>query len=494
MSPPGLTLAAAAAPLVVVLVAMLWRGWPALRAGALALLVALVVAAARFGWGSADDALGVLAESLFLTATIVWILLPALALHHLQERSGAHEALKLGLTQLTRDRATQVLILGWFLALFFEGAAGFGTPVALTAPLLVTLGLPAVRALAISLVGHCLGVAFGALATPLLTQATLTGVSPEALAWRTALLLAAVGPLVLVTWRLLCPVGPLRPPMRMTALALVAFLGPCAAIATFVGPELATLGGALLGLVLFMLVGRRGRPSAEPRPSLKAVLWPFAVLVALVLVTRLVPPVSLALKALTMDWSLVDGRYHGSVALLLHPGTLLLLAFVVGGPLGGAQPSSLAEALGVASRRLAPVAASMVVMLGLSRLMLHAGLLEALEAGAVASVGRLWPAVAPSVGAVGSFVTGSATASNVLFGALQAETARTLGLSPEWVGAAQNVGAALGNVISPQNVIAGAVTVGATGDEGAVLRLTIPICLATLLLAGLVTAIATQPG
>ncbi|MDW8443992.1 MAG: L-lactate permease [Acetobacteraceae bacterium] len=126
----------------------------------------------------------------------------------------------------------------------------------------------------------------------------------------------------------------------------------------------------------------------------------------------------------------------------------------------------------------------LVALLTLSRLMLHAGMIAALAEAATRGIGPLYPAVAPAVGALGAFVTGSATASNILFSALQEATAEGLGLPPVLLLAAQGVGAAVGNIVCPHNIVAGAATVGIAGAEGAILRATLLPCLFYLAAAG----------
>jgi lactate permease len=217
-------------------------------------------------------------------------------------------------------------------------------------------------------------------------------------------------------------------------------------------------------------------------------LAPYGVLVLLVLATRAVPPLADALGSVAIAWDWQE-RFSGRVLPLTHPGTLLFLALLAGTRLQGAALGSVAGVLGHAARRLVPVTLALLAMLCLSRLMLHGGLLEALQRAAVSGVGSAWPLLAPAVGALGSFVTGSATASNVLFTPLQAQTAQSLGISTPWVVAAQGFGAAVGNIVCPHNIVAGAATVQATGREAEVLRRTLLPCLVHLLLGGAALAL-----
>ncbi len=493
--------ALAAAPIIAILVLMLALGWSAARAGLAGLALAALLAVPAFGFGStapglAGSTLGVTAEGGFIAATILWILWPALALHEHQQRSGAIDALRAGLGRLSGQRPLQALLVGWFVALFFEGAAGFGTPVALAAPLLVGLGLPPLQAVVLALLGHAVGVSFGALGTPVLAQAGLTGIDAMAIAWRTAALHAALGALMMVFFvRTLAAAGA-APGFWWAAAAAAGFLLPCLLLAATVGPELATLGAALLGAALFAAtLYRRREGNSAPAAATGMAPWralaPYAVLVVVVLATRALPPLVELLAAIELRWQL-PGGFQGNVQVLRHPGTLLLLSLLVGARLQGVPLRSLGPAFAASARRLLPVTVALLAMLALSRLMLHAGMIAALERGAVQGLGAGWPLVAPAVGALGSFVTGSATASNVLFTTLQAQTAQALGLAPVTMVAAQGFGAAIGNIVCPHNVVAGAATVGLAGREGEVLRRTAGPCVLYLAAGGLLVALLAQ--
>jgi len=488
-----LLVVAAAAPILLILLLMLALQWSAARAGLVALALAAWLAHALFGFGDSSPGLdaaraytGVAAEGGFLALTILWILWPALALHRLQQDSGAIETLRSGLSRLTAEPALQALLVGWLLALFFEGAAGFGTPVALAAPILVGLGFAPVNAVVLALLGHAAGVSFGALGTPVLAQVALTGLDAIDIAWRTALLHALLGGVLMVFFVRTLAASGHAPGRGWAALAAAGFLLPSLALAALVGPELATLGGALIGGAAFVVALRR-RSGGSRAPGLARALAPYAVLVALVVVTRAVPALAHALGALTIEWQLFDS-YRASMQPLTHPGTLLMTALLLGALLQRVPMQAVGAALGHAARQLVPVTAALLAMLMLSRLMLHAGLIGTLEQAAVQSVGAAWPWVAPAVGALGSFVTGSATASNVLFTTLQAQTATTLGLPVTSIVAAQGFGAAVGNIVCPHNIVAGAATVGLAGREAEVLRRTLLPCLLYLALGGAVVA------
>jgi lactate permease len=570
----------AGVPILVVLALMVGRRWAASRAGLVGAALALAIAIGAFGFGRGTPAdattvgafAGTFGEALFTSATILWIVLPALAIHHLQVATGATDRLRIALGGLAGDPRLLALLIGWFFALFVEGAAGFGASVALAAPFLVGVGYRPLEAVVVAMLGHAIGVSFGAIGTPIVPQVAATGLPPIELAGATAQLHLVTG------WGLLAvmvvvasrAVGlPARGAIwGWTLLAGAAFLVPYWLLATTVGPELPTLGGAVVGAGVFVvalrLAGRRGdparaalaaasgtpavpiverggargegaaaapsapsAPSASSAPSapsaaepsaptaagpsgsadgthvradavpaplgaraLLAAGAPYLVLIVAVLVTRLVPAVRDPLGAIQLTWSL-PGGFAGSFAPLTHPGTLLVVAFLGGAALQRVGVPAVREALATTVRQLGGVTVALVAMLTLARIMVHAGMTAELAGAAAATAGPVWPVLAPVVGVLGTFVTGSATASNVLFTDLQVATAEALDLPLLPMVGAQGYGAAIGNVVCPHNIVAAGATVGLTGSEGEVLRRTIAPALGYALAGGVLVLLLT---
>ncbi|MFM2044631.1 MAG: putative L-lactate permease [Pseudomonadota bacterium] len=491
---------AAALPILLILVLMVGFRRSAALSALVGLAVAVLLALTLFQPASPPPFLltGVGAEAVFTAVTILWIIFPALCLHELQTGTGAVGVLRDRLTGLSAEPRLMAILIAWFFALFIEGAAGFGTPAALAAPMLVAVGFPPLQAVVLALIGHSVGVSFGAVGTPVLPQLAVTDFTGVQLSAAVGVLHAALGGIVLAF--LLYHAGnrayggpvPDRAALGRRgiagwgALALVAMMLPYAVIALTVGPELPTIGGALVGGVLFVLVLRRVAPTGQGGPAGRpagaggrgapgrGLVWatlPYLVLVGLILLTRLVPGVKEVLRAVEIAWTL-PGGFAGSVQPLYHPGTMLMAGVLIGGAMQGAGPGVLAAAAGRAARRLPMVAVALVAMLALARLMVHAGMIDALAAGAAAGLGDAWPLLAPFVGILGAFVTGSATASNILFSDFQMATAQALSLPTLPLLGAQNFGAAVGNIVCPHNIIAACAVVGLAGREGDVLKRT----------------------
>lgn len=546
-----------AVPIVVVLALMLGLRWPASRAGLVGAGLALVIALTAFGLGRdvlpqagiGGGLAGIVAEATFTSVTILWIVLPALAIHHLQVGSGATETLRVALGRLSDDPRILALLIGWFFALFIEGAAGFGASVALAAPFLVGLGYRPLEAVVVAMIGHSVGVSFGAIGTPIVPMVAATDLSPLELSSASATYHALFGWFPLAAMMIIASRGTgTRASGTIwgwTALAGATFLVPMWLLARFVGPELPTLAGSLIGVAIFvgvlLLVRRRAtsNPAAphippleidpnEPFPvelgphahrdtgphadqgvetaptpagdrttdaggsdrdvevaprQLLLACAPYLVLIALVVATRTVPFIAEPLGRVQLSWELTGG-FTGSFSPLTHPGTLLVVSLLGGAVLQRVGRSAIGAALRTTLRQLVPVTIALLAMLLLARTMVRSGMTDALAEAAASSAGAAWPLLAPLVGVLGTFVTGSATASNVLFTDLQSATAQQLGLPEAPLLGAQNFGAGVGNAVCPHNIVAAGATVGLVGAEGDVLRRTLGVTLAYALLGG----------
>jgi lactate permease len=499
-------------PVITIMIIMLVLRWSAARAGVIGLFVTILLAWLGFGYGSdvygdmgtVKAMGGAFSEAIFTSATILWIIFPALCIHHLQVQTGAIDTVKLKTASLSQDPRIVALLIFWFFALFIEGIAGFGTPVALTAPFLVSLGFRPVESVALALIGHSAGVSFGAVGTPILPQIASTGFDGLELARATGFYHGILGwimlfiAMVMVTRSLKGSDYLARHIWGWTFLSALLFLIPFFVISRWVGPELPTLGGALFGglgfVAMLKLFGRSNVPAEKSVPTSPAtgstkglihVTAPYWILVSLILVTRLVPTVKDTLSSFTWEWVWLD-IFHGKMEPLYHPGTMLFLGFMVGGIIQRASQSDFKAAVSHAGRKLLPVTIALIAMLSLSRIMIHSGMIETLSEGAASAAGRFWPLLSPMVGVLGTFVTGSATASNILFTDFQQTVARNLGLPVLTMIGAQGFGAAVGNIICPHNIIAGGATVGLAGQEGKILGKTILACVIYSTLGGVV--------
>ncbi|WP_255192470.1 L-lactate permease [Natronobeatus ordinarius] len=564
------TVVLAASPLLVVAILLVVLLWSPARAMPIAWLVAVVVGYTAWNvpleWLAAASIVGVVTA-----IEIGWIVFGALVLLYTLIHSGAVDRINDGFASISEDRRVQVVLLGFFLATFLEGVAGFGTPAAVVAPLLLALGFPALAAVVAALVGHAIATTFGAVGTPVIVglESPLSSVSGSiaeggmsvaefaatAAGWA-ALVHAIVGVVMpLLTVAMVVhffgdpedgSLEPIREVVPLCLFAGVAFVVPFWAAAWFVGPELPSLVGSMVGggLVVAALrtgyvepetqwdfppreewpdhwvgdvePGRSGAvadtpvstdalPGTDDSPSMSlARAWaPYLLLVGFLLLTRLVEPLEATLRetpGLVLTWSNVLGTtLDGGLEWAYVPGSWLLLSALVAIPLYRMDRGQVREAWTDAADAIVQPLFALVFVIAAVQIMLETGehpgapdagsMIVVLADGTAVAVGPAYPAVAPAVGALGAFITGSITVSNVTFGAFQFEVAERLGLSTQLIVAAQAAGAAIGNVIAVHNVIAALATVGLVGATGRVIRLTLLPLGYYLIVTGLVTTL-----
>jgi lactate permease len=526
-----LSTAVAAIPIVLLLGSLAWLRWRAHWAALLALAAALAIAVLALGMpvpaALASAAFGA-AYGLF---PIGWIILNVLFLYTITNELGLFDTLQRGITRLTRDRRLQLVLVAFSFGAFFEGAAGFGTPVAVTGALLIGLGFSPLQASALSLIANTAPVAYGALGTPVVALQGVTGLDLHALSamiGRQLPIFSIVIPFWLVWayagFRGMAEVWP------ALAVAGVAFAVPQFLVSNFHGPWLVDVVGAIVSLGAVTLFLRFWQPPGDwtpwdvgaplpapenpapvtPRGSSAIVsrreLWragfPWIVLSIVVfawglpvvkdalnkisaprlevpalhqLVQR-VPPVVAAAQpepaVLTLNW-------------LSATGTGILVAALIVGLALGWSPRELARwyvrTLLLVRYSLATIAA----MMAIGFVTRYAGL-DAILGLAFARTGVLYPLFGTLLGWLGVALTGSDTSSNVLFGSLQKITAQQLGISPTLMAAANSSGGVMGKMIDAQSIVVAGTATRWHGHEWEILRYVFFHSLALATLMGLV--------
>ena len=486
-------------PLAVFVLLLAGLQQSAAMAGLLSAALSLALAVIAFGYpADPTSLLGPALEAAFTSTAILWIIFPALGIFEFQAHTGANERIGAWLASISSRPQITALLIAWFFALFLEGAAGFGTPVALAAPMLVALGFPPMRALLMALFGHAAGVSFGAVGTPIVPLLDAAAVDPRSLSLLILVPHAVMGGLlVLIVFRLARPLDTAgRASWLWVPAAAGLFFAPAAALAWSTGPELPTLGGALIGMLLFAVLAKRMRSDqhaggARTSGSLLAAAMPYLLVLLLILLTRLVPPVAGLLRDAELTWR-IGQNFGGSVSPLYHPGTILFVALVASALIAARGTDALRLSLRGAAARLPPVAFALFSVLLLARLMVHSGMIDVLARSATGLAGNNWTIAAPLVGVLGAFVTGSATASNIILADFQVAAAGTSNLEPLFALAGQGFGAAIGNIIAPHNIVAGAATVGLIGREGDVLTRSLPVCVLYALAGGAVLLVLSR--
>ncbi|ENI4127608.1 L-lactate permease [Vibrio fluvialis] len=535
-------------PIVVAAILLVGLNWPAKKAMPVAF--ALTVAIALTFWDmTANRVLASVLQGLGITVTVLWIVFGAIFLLNTLKYTGAITVIRNGFTNISPDRRIQAIIIAWCFGSFIEGASGFGTPAAIAAPLLVAIGFPALAAVLMGMMIQSTPVSFGAVGTPILvgvnkgldthniTEALVAHGSNwdaylQQITASVALIHASVGTLmpVLMAMMLTRFFGKNRSwteglsILPFALFAGLAFTIPYALTGVLLGPEFPSLVGGLFGLTIVITAAKKGflvpkqswdfRPEnewpAEWLGSLKmelddikgkpmglALAWlPYVLLAVILVLSR----VSADFKGLLLSVNLAFNNILGevgvsaSIAPLYLPGGILVFVALLAVLLQARSLKPMGQALGESTKTLIGAGFVLVFTIPMVRIFINSGVNMSDLASmpvttanfAAGLVGSAFPALSATVGALGAFIAGSNTVSNMMFSQFQFEVAQTLSVSSVIVIALQAVGAAAGNMIAIHNVVAASATVGLLGREGATLRKTIIPTFYYLVVTGLI--------
>ncbi|MCQ4277041.1 L-lactate permease [Stutzerimonas degradans] len=548
----GLLAFFAFSPILLAAVLLIGLRWPAKRA--MPLVYLLTAGIALYIWDmSFNRVLASTVQGLVITAGVLWIIFGAILLLNTLKHSGGITAIRAGFTTISPDRRIQAIIIAWLFGCFIEGASGFGTPAAIAAPLLVAIGFPALAAVILGMLVQSTPVSFGAVGTPIiiginggLDTATLgTQLTAQGSSWaaflqlitsEVAILHALTGtimPLIMVlmltrffgkekSWKAGFEVLP------FAIFGGLAFTLPYVATGLFLGPEFPSLLGGLIGLAIVTSAARVGFlvpkkswdfadakdwPSewlgsiemkledltAKPMSTFRAWL-PYVLVGALLVISRTIPEVGAFMKSIVLVFPDILGEagIKADFMPLYLPGGILVAVVLATFFLHGMKVRELAAAVGESSKVLVGAGFVLLFTVPMVRILINSGVNTAELASmpitmaryVADSVGSVYPLLAPSIGALGAFIAGSNTVSNMMLSQFQFGVAQNLGISGALIVAAQAVGAAAGNMVAIHNVVAASATVGLLGREGTTLRKTVWPTLYYVLVSGLLTLIA----
>ena len=530
----------AAAP-IVVLLGLLVVGQPAPRAALVGLLVALAVATIGFGMPATPALAAAAYGACFGLLPIGWIVLSAVFLFHLTVRAGQFEVVKHSVAAISPDRRMQALLIAFSFGTFIEGAAGFGTPVAISAALLIGLGFSPLYAAGLALLANTSPVAFGALGTPITTLAKISGLDEMALsqmAGRQLPFFSLIVPGWLVAtmagWRGVVGCWP----------AIVVCGGSFAGIqyltSNFHGPTLVDVIGGLGSLVCLAVFLRfwqpkevwrfpdeAGQPVDDVRELTRgqiAYAWvPWVLLSVLVflwggpqfreLLNGGSPERPNALAGVSrVAWPIpaLDEHVYRTAPVVAVPegsdraaepekavydfnwlsttGTGIFLAAILSAVWLRIPPAAFVAQFGQTLFKMRWALLTIACMLALAFVTKYSGG-DATMGLAFTHTGWLYPFFAPLLGWLGVALTGSDTSSNALFGSLQRITAEQLGLNPVLIVASNSTGGVMGKMIDAQSIVVAAVATGQTGGEGKILRFVFFHSIALACLVGLLTLV-----
>ena len=429
---------------------------------------------------------------------ILLVIVAALFTYNLAVETKTMDVIKKMLSSITTDKRIQVLILAWGFGGFLEAVAGYGTAVAIPASILASLGFNPLFAAVICLLANTVPTAFGALGIPVTTLATVTGLEVVHLSYVTSIQLA--GFIVLIPFLLVIltekSIKALKGVVGITLISGITFAVPQIFIAKYLGADLPALVASICSMActIFMAkaMNKEKVETKEDKIGLKegVLAWlPYILICGLILIASpLVPSINSLLAKASSNIHIYTGDATSTTAFswINTPGMMILIATFIAGLI---QKLKFTYMLDVLKRTIIQLKTSFITIMSIvaiSKIMSHSGMTSSISFGLCAITGSFYPLIAPLLGAIGTFVTGSDTSANILFGALQTEAAKSLSIDPYWIAAANTAGATAGKMISPQSIAIATSATGLIGSEGKILSTTVKYCLGYVIILGLI--------
>ncbi|WP_078394239.1 L-lactate permease [Shouchella patagoniensis] len=518
-------------PILSVLLFLVILKWPAKRAMPIAFIITVIVA--YFVWQVPVNQIVASSMKGIVTALeVLFIVFGAVLMLNTLRESGAIHTIRQGFTNISPDRRIQAIIICWLFGSFIEGASGWGTPAAILAPLLVAVGFPAMASVMVALIIQSTPVSFGAVGTPILigvgsglagsenvmeTAATLgmtTDVYIRSIGAQVAIVHGIVGlfiPLIMVMMLTLFfgEKRSIRAGLKVWKFALfagIAFTVPYVAVANLLGPEFPSLFGGLIGLAIVVPAAKKGWfmpkqtwdfvDSSKWDPEWMGMLsadklvtptisplkawFPYILIGFLLVITRMnALPFGDVLKQAALQFENVFGTPIEIVSTpLFLPGFTMVAVSVISYFIYRMNRRSYGTAVKNSTKMIISAAPALLFAVPMVQVFINSGVnasgyesMPLLLADTVSSLtGEHWPIVAPTIGALGAFVAGSNTISNMMFSLFQFGTAENVGINPATIVALQAVGGAAGNIICVHNVVAASAAAGIVGKEGVLIR------------------------
>ena len=479
---------------------------PGDRSSLITLIVTIVIAVWYFGQPLQQTGLSFFYGALKALVPILLIILMAIYSYNVLLHTGKIEVLKAQFSSISSNKCIQVLLITWGFGGLLEGMAGFGTAVAIPAAILISLGFKPVFSALVSLIANSVPTAFGAVGVPVIVLAQETSLDVMKVAPAVVAQLAVTMILVPIVIAQLTVPGKKALPRNIligTVIGAVSLVVQYLA-ARYIGPETPAILGSAAAIAVIILLGRildrrtarnSGTNTTPSRHSTKEILqaWAvYALIMLLILLTSPLLPIKdiLAPVAETSIGFNIGGETRTwSVQWLVQGGLLLFIGSFAGGLLQGGKAGGLLRLLWKSTVQLKKTFITVICLVGFSSIMETSGMINTLAVALATATGALYPLFAPAIGAIGTFLTGSDTSANILFGKLQAGVAEHIGADPVWISASNTAGATGGKIISPQSIAIATSACGQQGQEGRILKAALLYALGYVVITGIIVYI-----
>lgn len=484
-------------PVLLLVVLMAFFKMPGDKSSLVSLAATVLIAFFGYHFPADDLLFSFLYGALKAVSPILIIILMAIFSYNVLLKTEKMEIIKQQFSSISTDKSIQVLLLTWGFGGLLEAMAGFGTAVAIPAAILISLGFKPVFSATVSLIANSVATAFGAIGTPVLVLAKETNLDVQVLSTNVVLQLSVLMFLIpLVLLFLTDPKLKSLPKNLLLALLVggVSLAGQYVA-ARYMGAESPAIIGSILSIIVIVAYGRltASKEKKARKSTLKwheiLIAWSIYLLILLLII--LTSPLFPGLRTtLENNWvtrislPVNDSTLSYTISWLTHAGVLLFAGTFVGGLIQGAGVKELFVVLWDTVKQLKKTFVTVICLVGLSTIMDTSGMISVIATALAAATGSLYPLFAPVIGCLGTFITGSDTSSNILFGKLQSSVAGHIHVSPGWLSAANTVGATGGKIISPQSIAIATSAGNQQGREGEILKAAIPYALAYVAITG----------
>ena len=500
----------ALAPIIYLIIALMGFKQPAWKAAIGAAVAAAVEALLVWKTPAATVGLSALEGICMALWPIVLVIVAAVFTYNLVVKTGGMQVIQSLLTSVSADKRVLVLLVAWCFGGFMEGMAGFGTAIAIPAGLMTALGFPPLFSCLICLIANSFPTPWGSIGIPTVTVANLVGFSSTTgLSFMQSIQVAffmILIPFVLVSLTGKSPKA-IRGVFWLTLASGLSYVIPMLMVSYFVGAELVMIIASVLSLAVTVFLSRFVKPDPKyafegakekdkkekitVKQALVAVAPFLFIFVFLLGTSRLVPPVSSFLAQFSSTVYFVNDTSATTFSWINTPGVWIFISAILGGLIQHASGKMMLDVFKATLRQMSGSIIVMLSVLAAAKIMIYSGMIADIAAFAIAVMGSMYPIIAPWLGALGTFVTGSGTSSGVLFGQVQLDAATTLGMDPYWVVGLNALGVGAGKMLSPQSVAIALSAVGGLKEDSKLLKMVLPYGAAALVICSLIAWIGT---
>ncbi len=497
-------------PIIWLIVAMMALKWPTWKAALGSALIAVVEALVFWHTSVHVVAMSVVEGLCMALWPIVLVIIAAVFLYNLVVKTGGMDVIKQMLMGISFDKRVLVLLVAWCFGGFMEGMAGFGTAIAIPAGMLTAMGFPALFSCLVCLMANGCPTPWGSIGIPTVTLANMVDF-PTTTALSTMQVIQLAPFFMLIPILMVFMTGKMVNGKGTAAWkgmwplmigAGLSFIIPMLIVSRFVGAELVMIVASICSFAVCIPLAKKIKPDPlyEMKTEKKHVsvhdlliaAAPFiCVFVFLLLTSKLVAPINTWLSQFSTTVHFVNDESATTFAWVNTPGIWIFLSALIGGRIQKASWPVFGEVFKATLKQMAPSVYVMLAVLACAKVMIYSGMISDISAFAIAMTGTVYPIVAPWLGFLGTFVTGSGTTSSVLFGRVQLDAAIALNFDKYWVVGLNSLGVGAGKMVSPQSISIALAAVNKQGEDSRLLKDIMPYALAFLILMSIIAEVGS---